>query len=187
MTSTGNNTGGASGRTSRFRFLPPVSWAIMTLIVSGGCVNDMDTDNRGVVAGDRLPVFSVIMSDGSECGTSTLKGKWGVIEFFNTGCEDCRENFPVLQEIYDYYLDNENVEVIAIAREEGKDEIESYWKDHGLTVPWSPQPDRSVYNLFATVGIPRMYISNPEGMIKAAYGPEDPPTATQVKGVISEE
>ncbi len=183
MTSTDNNTGGASRRTPRFCFLA------LSLILSGcvaltGCVGEDEPENVGLVAGDPLPDFAVTMSDGSVYTTRSLEGKWGVIEFFNTGCGDCRENLPELQEVYEYYIDNPEVVVIAIAREEDADEIEAYWTQNGLTVPWSAQADRSIYNLFATVGIPRMYISNPEGVIVAAYGPEDAPSAAEVVEVL---
>lgn len=154
--------------------------------MAGGCIRDDDPDNVGVAPGDKLPEFSVTISDGTVCGSQTLSGRWGVIEFFNTGCGDCRESFPVLQEVSEYYQDNPKVEVIAIAREENSEDIETYWSENNLTIPWSAQPDRKVYNLFATVGIPRLYISNPDGVIAAAYGPENPPTATQIISVIGE-
>lgn len=146
---------------------------IFLTLAATACVTDDDPVNSGVAVGDSLPQFSVTLNDGSTLSSASLRGKVSVIEFFNTGCPDCRESLPMLQEVWRRYEGNPAVVVAAIAREETRAEIENYWRQENLTIPFSPQSDRSVYNLFATVGIPRIYVSNPEGIIVMAYGPEN--------------
>lgn len=36
-------------------------------------------------------------------------------------------------------------------------------------MPYSAQTDRSVYALFATAGIPRVYVSDNNGIVRAIY------------------
>ncbi len=46
---------------------------------------------------------------------------------------------------------------VCISREEGEASVKAYWEENGFTMPYSAQTDRSVYNLFASSGIPRRY------------------------------
>lgn len=154
------------------------------LLLSTGCVEEDQPANSGIEGGDQLPSFSITMENGRTVTDRTLRGKVGVIEFFNTGCSDCRRMFPVTQELYDEFRDNGEVELIAIAREENKESIEAYWEEHNLTIPYSPQPDRTVYNLFATVGIPRIYISDTSGIVRYVLTDSDEPDIATLRSYV---
>ena len=69
---------------------------------------------------------------------------------------------------------------VCIAREEDAADIAAWWSDNGLSLPWSAQPDRRVYNMFANTGIPRIFIISADLKIVEAFGPEDAPSATRI-------
>lgn len=156
------------------------SLAISCLFPSS-CVTDSEPENNGVQVGDMLPYFSVILDNDETISTPDLKGKVSVIEFFNTSCPDCRESLPQLQIAYDTYKDNENVCIFTISREENAESIDTFWRQEGLSLPYSPQNDWDVYYLFATVGIPRIYVSDREGKIVYTYGDTDIPSAATLE------
>lgn len=63
-------------------------------------------------------------------------------------------------------------DVVAISRggaegryEQSPDILSRYWKDHDLRMPWYLDGDRSVFDRFASAGIPRVYIVNAEGVV----------------------
>lgn len=141
--------------------------ALLLLAVISACTSDPEPDSR-VKVGDSLPWFSVVMNDGRTVTPATLLGHEAVIVFFNTQCPDCRRELPLLQARYDAYSE---VEYVCISRGEGSQSISQYWADNGLTLPWSAQPDRKVYNLFATSGIPRTYTVSPAGLVTALTAP----------------
>ena len=100
-----------------------------------------------------------------------------MIVFFNTGCIDCQKELPVVQAVYDRCrIDYPDVEVICISRNEGKESIEKYWRENGLSIPYSAQDDNRVYSLFASSVIPRIYIYSPDLRITAVF--TDSPLAT---------
>lgn len=134
-----------------------------------GCINDNEPDGPSVPQGSPLPDFSVVMNDGSVVSTSSLRGKVAVIVFFNTSCPDCQQELPVIQNLWDIYKDNPQVEIVPISREESAASIKAYWSAHNLSMPFSAQENRDVYSLFAPSIIPRVYIANPEGIIKAIF------------------
>ena len=82
----------------------------------------------------------------------------------------------MIQELYNYYKGIPEVKILAIAREEGVSDIEKYWEENNLTMPFSPQKTKEIYNLFAPSVIPRIYISNTAGIITATFDDSDMPT-----------
>ena len=140
----------------------PVMAALMAL---AGCVTD-EPEER-VAVGDPLPQFAVVLDTGETVTTELLLGRPGAIVFFNTACSDCRRELPEIQKYYES-VDSGDFRLICIAREENAESIADYWKTHNLTMPYSPQPDRSVFTLFASQGIPRIYVFNAHGIITSA-------------------
>ena len=43
--------------------------------------------------------------------------------------------------------------------------VAAYWKEQGLSIPYSAQTDRRIYNLFASSIIPRTYFCSADGII----------------------
>ena len=148
-----------------------ILWLMMTMCMVAGCVVDepgdggADTDLVGV--GDRLPSFSVEVVDGVSRYTfssETLTGRT-VIVFFHTSCSDCQRELPVLNDYYLQHRSEPGFQMVAIAREETEKSILAFWQAHDLSIPYSPQDDRRVYNLFATATIPRVYFCEKTGVI----------------------
>ncbi len=150
------------------KFLAAISAAM--LLVS--CIREGRPGSE-IAPGDRLPDFVVEMNDGSLVSTASLEGSVSLIVFFNTGCPDCREELPVIQRIYDDF--GAEVRTVCISREQGSAGIEAYWRENGLTLPYSAQEDRAVYELFAGSGVPRVYVSSPDLVVRKVY--DDDPIA----------
>jgi peroxiredoxin len=139
-----------------------------------GCIRE-DREGANIKVGDKLPDFEVVMSDGSVVSNDSLEGNVSLVMFFHTSCPDCQQALPRVQEIYDEYVPK-GVSFTLIGRECGKDEIEAYWVENGLNMPYSEQNDRGVYNIFASSRIPRIYISDENGTVRYIF--TDDPVAT---------
>ena len=147
---------------------------LISALLMVSCIKD-DVRGADLKVGDSLPDFEVVMSDGTTVSDDSLKGSVSVIVFFSTICPDCQQALPRVQEIYDEYL-QKGVSFALIGRECGKDEIEAYWAENGLNMPYSAQKDRGVYNIFASSRIPRIYISDENGTVIYIF--TDDPVAT---------
>jgi peroxiredoxin len=145
------------------------------LLSLGSCIND-DEDFEGIEVGDRLPAFSlpVDIADESDWRFSaspwiadkqSMEGKINIIVFFNTACKDCRNELPVLQQLYDMIKADDAYCMMCISREEPEEEVKNYWKNNYLTLPFCAQNDRQVYSLFAASVIPRVYITDKNGVV----------------------
>lgn len=159
---------------------------IMALLFCGltACVNDSDpSDAWALRAGDSLPNFEVSMADGQTISSESLRGKLSVVTLFDTSCGDCQRELPQIDMAYRQAGDR--AVFIAISRAERAASVARYWETGGLTIPYSAQDDRRVYDLFASAGIPRVYISNASLTIIAAFGPDDAPDANKIVNIIN--
>ena len=139
-------------------------------LILTACIRDnVAYGEAGIAPGDTLPEFHIELDDGSKLSTSDLRGKVSVLVFFHTGCPDCQRELPVIQALYNKYQGNPSVTIYCISREEAARDIEAYWDTHGLTLPYSAQEDRSVYNLFSEQGIPRVYVSGADLRVYSTY------------------
>lgn len=123
-----------------------------------------ETTAANVKVGDTVPDFILEGVDG-DVKSSSLQGKVFMITFFDTGCPDCRNEFPILQQIYDKYKDV--VPMFHVPRSQPIETVNEYWAKEGLTLPVCTAP--GLYYKFAEKTIPRTYIVDREGVVRAIY------------------
>lgn len=157
--------------------------ALLSATLLFSCVRDRGNGENGLAPGDKLPKFQAVMNDGSVVGVpEDFKGRVSCIVFFNTGCKDCRAELPVIQKLHDEFSD---VVFLLVSRAEEKASVDAWWEANGIAMPYSPQPDRRIYELFAKSVIPRIYISDPSGKIVNAYSDSPLPTEDDLRNALS--
>ncbi len=163
-------------------------FAVAAFLCLTSCIKDNEDQDEdwSLQVGDSLPQFTVTMSDGIQISTGDLTGTVSCIMLFSTTCPDCQQTFPVIQQLYQEYGigaggdSSETVRFVCISREEGNDIVSQYWSENDLTLPYSAQENREVYNLFATRTVPRVYISDPGTVIRASYTDSPIPTYDEI-------
>ena len=60
------------------------------------------------------PEFNLKSLDGKTVNLADLKGKVVVVDFWATWCGPCKASFPALQKVYEKYLNNKNVVILAV-------------------------------------------------------------------------
>ncbi|MBQ0018907.1 MAG: TlpA family protein disulfide reductase [Bacteroidales bacterium] len=139
-----------------------------------------------VRVGSPLPAFTIVLNDGRIVTNESLRGKVVVLAFFSTKCNDCRREMPEVERFYRMTREGGMpVEVIAISRGEDASMVVPFWSELSLTMPYSAQPTRHVYELFATGIVPRIYVADTRGMIIAAYSDSHMPSAEELRNEIS--
>ncbi|MEE0234978.1 MAG: TlpA disulfide reductase family protein [Bacteroidales bacterium] len=156
-------------------------WIIVLGLIISSCIKE----EQGVelVVGDRLPDFEVVMNDGSVVDDDILSEGVSVVMFFHTSCPDCQQALPRMQQIYDEYI-SKGVYFAFISREESAVDIESYFNEKGLKLPYSAQNDRKVYEQFAQTRIPRIYICEKGGIIRYIFTDDPVPTYDLLKSSL---
>lgn len=153
----------------------PLAFSLLSLALCfvalsfGSCMSEDEADEPTeiVALGDTLPAFSVVMNDGALVTNASLKGSVSVITFFHTDCPDCQRALPDLDALYKAHGDD--VRFVCISRAEGAEGVAAYWEKEGLSLPYSAQTNRAVYQRFARSVIPRVYVADRTGRIQGIF------------------
>jgi peroxiredoxin len=106
-----------------------------------------------IASGDPLPIRSVVDLDGETVDLATPEKRKLVI-LFATWCKDSNRALKALNR--SDLLDDESIEIIAIAREETADVVTAWRDEHGIRIPLATDPDRAIFKQFAAAGVPRL-------------------------------
>ena len=166
--------------------------ALCSLLFIMGCGKDdcetckEETEPGNIQIGDELPNFSVKLNNGAQVNNKSLEGKISLILFFSVTCPDCQKLFPSIEDIYEEYKNNDKFIFVAISRAEGESVVSKFMNEKGYTFPYSPQETRDVYSLFAPSIVPRVYISNSDGIVEQIFIDNPLATHEQMKSKIDE-
>ena len=164
------------------RMLCLMAWA---LVLPSSCIDEEEPTEEVVTVGHQLPDFEVTMNDGTSLTGVQLRKTSSVVMFFHTLCPDCQQTLPHMQRLYEAYSSN-GVRFALISREDGEAAVSAYWKEHELTMPYSAQEDRSIYELFAYSRVPRVYVSDTTGTIRHIFTDDPTPTYEMLDEAIKD-
>lgn len=166
------------------RWWTRILWCMLALFLCTSCIEEEDFDTEEVVkVGHRLPDFAVTMNDGRVVTGDSLRKVVSVVMFFHTSCPDCQQALPRVQRLYDKYA-SADIAFALISREEEAASIAAFWQANGLSLPYSPQPDRRVYEFFAHRRVPRIYFSNRQGVVKHIFTDDPVPTFEELEEAL---
>ena len=94
-----------------------------------------------------------------------LKGTIVLVNFWATWCPPCRKEMPDLQALYDKYKDRGLV-VLSISDEEAA-KVSHFITEGGIRYPVLLDPGRKVNDAFAVEGIPKSFVYDRQGKLKA--------------------
>jgi peroxiredoxin len=103
--------------------------------------------------GDILPIENITTIDGEVVNLQQL-GKRKLVVLFATWCSDSNRLLKALNS--SPLLDDNTIEIIAIAREEDLKTVANWRDKRGIKVSLATDVDRSIYKRFASGGIPRL-------------------------------
>jgi len=157
---------------------------LFVLFINTNCTDDIARSTL-TQQGDQIPNFQIDSIKGGKFDTDLLQGKVILLNFFATWCPPCHEELPYLQKLSEQYQGKEFV-LLSIGREHNLSEVEDFVAKKGLTYAFAVDPERKVYNKFATQYIPRTYLINRDGIIVRQTVGFDPNEFKELTGKITE-
>lgn len=161
----------------------------LSALLSGNCISDDgkdEQDGANIAVGDELPQFTVDLSNGTGISTEALKGKVSVIMLFSVTCGDCQRQFPIIEQLFEHYKQEDDVLIFGISRAQGEEEVSAFWTGNNYQMPYSAQSDRYIYSLFAKSIVPRIYISNREGVVQRIFTDNPLATYAQLEATVEQ-
>lgn len=123
--------------------------------------------------GMTVPGFTTAKGSGSTFSSpEEFTGKTTLLLFFATWCPSCQRELPEINKVWEALKEDEAYNVVAVSRggvggqyAQNIEIVQAYWDANQLTIPWYLDPNRAIFELFATSGIPRAYIINTAGTV----------------------
>jgi len=110
-----------------------------------------------------LPLFS-----GGNINLSSLRGKPVVINFWASWCPPCREEAPILEEVWRRY-DDKGVTIIGVDIQDTEADARAYIEEFGITYPNGPDIGGKITIDYGVSGIPVTFFVNREGLIVSRW------------------
>ena len=132
--------------------------------------------SEGLNKGNSAPDFELTTLDGKKVKLSDYQGKKVILNFWATWCPPCKAEMPHMQNYYEDFAEQENVEILAVNLTSGDsaDKVEDFVRDYGLTFPIPMDVEGSVAQTFEAITIPTSYMIDTKGRIQnKIVGPMD--------------
>jgi peroxiredoxin len=132
--------------------------------------------SEGLNKGNTAPDFELTTLDGKKVKLSDYQGKKVILNFWATWCPPCKAEMPHMQNYYEDFAEQENVEILAVNLTSGDsaDKVEDFVRDYGLTFPIPMDVEGEVGQTFEAITIPTSYMIDTKGRIQnKIVGPMD--------------
>ncbi len=115
--------------------------------------------------GGPAPEFALPRLDGSTVRLADFKGRPVVINFWATWCAPCREEMPVIQEVYERYRER-GLAVVAINMEEPEGVVRRLVEQGGFTLTFARDADGAQVKRYNVTSAPTTYFIGADGIIR---------------------
>lgn len=144
-----------------------------TVLISGGVAGretssepvDIDGPRLPAAVGSAAPDFTLPNLEGESVSLSSLRGKPVVINFWATWCAPCKEEMPLLEKTAQQLGDQ--VVILGVDYAEGKDVVQSFVSELGLTFPILLDSDGAVADRYFVRNYPSTFFVDAEGVVRA--------------------
>jgi len=116
-----------------------------------------------VDVGDKAPSFTATLVDGGRVSLSDYFGAPLILILFSHTCPDCKILLDELQGLIN--SDVQMPSILAVGGDATSEELLVYRSKHGYSIPMTSDASRSIFNLYATTYVPRVYLIDSEGYI----------------------
>lgn len=108
--------------------------------------------------------FDVKTTQGKQLQFGEGSNKPALLVLFTTWCSSCIEAAPAISKKFESLKGKINL--VGIGREHNAEELEAWAKEVGLAYDLVEDPSRELFNEFANLHVPRMYLVDTDGTVK---------------------
>ena len=155
-------------------FLGILVWASLQ---TGGQAGGLGVNTQfGVAEIDAKPArdFTLSLHDGGAIALSDLRGKVVLVDFWASWCAPCRQEAPVLEQIYREYAGSD-VEFVGVNIWDLPDNAATYVEDFEISYPNGVDADGIIAIDYGVKGIPEKFFIDRDGVVRQKFvGPIRP-------------
>jgi peroxiredoxin len=114
--------------------------------------------------GQKAPEFSIKDQAGKVVKLSDYRGKVVFLNFWGTWCQPCVEEMPEMETLY-RKLKDRKFQMLAISIDSDIDDVNEFYKQHGLTLPTLLDPGHQVSSLYKVYKFPETFLIDANGYV----------------------
>ena len=158
-----------------------LAWASATSGPARGglAVNDSVVELN--VGGELAPEFELALTGGGELGGSDLLGQVVMLDFWASWCPPCRDEAPVLAQVYAEYS-GRGVEFVGFNLWDNAGDAEIFLQQQGHEYPNGIDHDGRIAISYGVRGIPEKFFLDREGRIARKFS--GPMTADLLRQIL---
>jgi peroxiredoxin len=137
---------------------------ILLLSLSGAYAYEGDI----VQVGNPAPAFNALSIDGTGVSVPDTNGRVVLLVFFATWCDACSVEMQYIEQEIRHKFNVDGFVVIAVGRGHSNEDLAVYKASGSASFQVVADPERDIYNQYATKKIPRCYVIGKDGVVK--YG-----------------
>jgi cytochrome c biogenesis protein CcmG, thiol:disulfide interchange protein DsbE len=147
--------------------------AVLAVVLATQVGTDPRADtSRSPLVGKDAPSYDLPTLDGSRVRSSELAGKVVIVNFWNSWCQPCLQEYPALVEFHRRHADNPSFVMIGVVRDDTESAVRGYVEDEGVPYMVAFDPGGRAALDFGTRGQPETYAITPDGVIAGSkWGP----------------
>jgi cytochrome c biogenesis protein CcmG, thiol:disulfide interchange protein DsbE len=147
--------------------------AVLAVVLATQVGTDPRADtNRSHLVGKNAPGYDLPTLDGKQVRSNDLAGKVVVVNFWNSWCLPCRQEYKALVAFHGRHAADPSFVMIGIVRDDTESAVRAYVQDEGVPYTVAFDPGGRAALDFGTRGQPKTYAIPPDGVIAASnFGP----------------
>ena len=135
------------------------------------------------VSADQADDFSLKLMAGGTLTLSELRGKAVMLDFWSSWCPPCRQEAPVLAEVYLEY-EGLPVEFVGVDIWDVPSAAQEHIDRYNVPYPNGIDADGIIVINYGVTGLPEKFFINPEGtIVKKFVGPMSP---SKLRGILND-
>jgi cytochrome c biogenesis protein CcmG/thiol:disulfide interchange protein DsbE len=138
---------------------------------------------RSPLLGQPAPALSGQALDGSSFDSSRQRGRFVVVNFFNSWCVPCKKEHPQLLEFAARHKDAKDAVLVGVIRDDDPDAVRSFRQREGGDWPALDDPSGRIGLDFGVRGQPETFVIDRDGVVVARYISEV--TADALDGLLA--
>ena len=158
-----------------------LAWASITSGPARGGLAVNDSFIELNVEAEIAPDFAVPQMGGGEISVAALRGRVVMVDFWASWCPPCRDEAPVLAQVYAEYNDK-GVEFVGVNLWDNAGDAGVFLQQEGHRYPNGIDEEGKIAISYGVRGIPEKFFINRDGLIVRKFsGPMD---ADRLRGIL---